>query len=159
MTVFVGFLQDPTQRRLRLLKPPILKENNMPRLVAKDFKDTRYARRSDDGFGSDADDYRDTDAYKEYAKLVFRVLLQTTEPLTIRAIHEQLGDAANKRYTADALDNPAVEQIISYVDRYAIRTNFVKDLRHRTTWNGKVGIEINPENTSKLTPFAVNDPA
>ncbi len=104
----------------------------------------------------DLHDYRDTTAFQCYAKLVLRVLMKAKEPLSIRAIHEALGDSAERRYTADVLENPSIEQIPGYIDRYQMRTRFVKELRHvnitqKQDGSNTAGITISPKDAT--TPY------
>ena len=67
------------------------------------------------------DDFRDSPAFKDYQRKIKAILIAAKRPMSIRDIHNALGDNALIRWTADALEGLGLEEVGVLPTRYVFR--------------------------------------
>lgn len=84
--------------------------------------------------------FHDTREFARYAVRVLNVIRDAGRPVTIREIHEALGEHANKRWTIDALEwiADSVDTIGILPTRYAYRSAKRSETAHtESDWVGR----------------------
>lgn len=86
--------------------------------------------------GYDPHTYLDSEAFRAYRRQIVAIVEAAGCPVTIREIHNRLGDAAKPDWTMDALDGAReLEPVGILPTRYRFRP-VAKRRSRRTTWNG-----------------------